>query len=219
MRRAPIGIAAVLLLAGCATQPPVPPGLTDEEAGRLVLVSLAADTALLQQQVPDASVSLQIGDELTDDWDVWLDLQVSCMEDAGFAPVSVTESGFMVGGDTDQVRAARIHCSYRFPLDPRVLGALSSEQAEWAWDYWDTRLIPCVQALGYRVPAVPQREEFVRNAVGRIGPLPWTPYLAMRVGSNEEKAAIDKACPPLPDDPYGLFAMHRLPTLTVLPGR
>ena len=71
-----------------------------------MLVSLAADTALLQQQVPDASVSLQIGDELTDDWDVWLDLQVSCLEDAGFAPVSVTETGFMVGGDTDQVREA-----------------------------------------------------------------------------------------------------------------
>lgn len=214
MRLAPLGIVAVVLLTGCAAQPPVPEGLTDEEAGRLVLVSLAADTALLQEQLPDAS--LQLGDGLTDDWDVWVDLQVMCLEAAGFAPVLI-DAGLLISGDTDLVRAARIHCAYRFPLDPRQLGALSSEQAEWAWDYWDTRLIPCVEALGYTVPGVPQRAEFVRNAVGRIGSLPWTPYLAMRVQSNEEKAAIDGACPPLPDDPYGLFAQHRLPTVTVPP--
>jgi hypothetical protein len=219
MRLAPVGIVAVLLLEGCATQSTVPSGISDEEAGRLLLVALASDTARLQEAIPGSSISLQIGDELSDNWEDWIGLQVQCLEAAGFDPVSVTDTGFMIGGDEDRVLEARLHCKYRFPLDPRLLGALSSEQAQWAWDYWDTRLIPCVEALGYTVPGVPQRDEFVRQAVGRIGPLPWTPYLAMRVQSNQEKAAVDAVCPPLPADPYQLYASHALPTLIVLPGR
>jgi hypothetical protein len=96
-----------------------------------------------------------------------------------------------------------------------MLGALSAEQAEYAWDYWDSRLIPCVEELGYKVPAVPARSEFVRNAVGRIGRLPWTPYLAMRVESEQEKASIDAACPPLPEDPFSLYENAVRPVLIV----
>lgn len=217
MRGLLVGGVAALLLAGCAAPPQVPAGLSDEEAGRLILVSMARDIAELQQQVEGATGPSSVGDEVAESWDDWMNLQTYCFESAGFSPVEVTEEGFVVGGDVDLVRQAWVHCAYRFPLDPRLLGALSTEQAEYAWDYWDQRLIPCVEELGYTVPGVPIKAEFVSNVVGRIGPLPWTPYLAMRVQSNEEKAAIDAACPPLPEDPYNLYENTMLPFVIVQP--
>jgi hypothetical protein len=215
MRAVLVGTVAVVLLAGCAAQPQVPPGLTDEEANRLILVALAQDMAQLQQQVPGAEGPSVVGEDVAANWDDWMNLQTYCLRAAGFDPVTISEDGVFVGGDTDSVRKARVHCAYRFPLDPRLRGALSSEQAEYAWDYWDARLIPCVEELGYTVPGVPARPEFVRNAVGRIGRLPWTPYLAMRVQSDEEKAVIDAACPPLPEDPYNLYENTALPLFIV----
>ncbi len=215
MRALLVGGAAMLLLAGCAAQPQVPEGISDEEAGRLILASLARDIAELQRQVPGATGPSTVGEEVAENWGDWMNLQSYCLKAAGFSPVMVTKDGFVIGGDTDLVREARVHCAYRFPLDPRLLGALSTEQAEYAWDYWDQRLIPCVEELGYTVPGVPIKSEFVSNAVGRVGRLPWTPYLAMRVQSNEEKAAIDAACPPLPEDPYNLFEHTALPVLIV----
>ena len=215
MRSVLVGGVAVLLLGGCAAEPQVPEGLTDEEAGRLILVAMARDISELQRQVPGADGPSIVGEEVVDNWGDWMNLQSDCLKAAGFSPVQVTKDGFIVGGDTDLVREARVHCAYRFPLDPRLLGALSSEQAEYAWDYWDQRLIPCVEELGYTVPGVPIRAEFIRNAVGRVGRLPWTPYVAMRVQSNEEKAAIDEACPPLPEDPYNLYENTALPVLIV----
>lgn len=217
MRALLVGTVAVVLLAGCAAQPQVPAGISDEEAGRLIYAAMVTDIRRLQQEYPEAVEPAVVAEQIATDWDQWLELQASCLDSEGFDPVEITPEGLVVGGEEALLAQARLHCAYRFPIDPRLLGALSAAQAEWAWDYWDTRLIPCVERLGYRVPGVPARAEFVRNAVGRIGQLPWTPYLAMRVGSAEEKADIDAACPPLPSDPYSLYETTVRPVLILQP--
>lgn len=209
--------AALLLLTGCAAQPQVPAGLTDEESARLVLASMAAEVASLQAQVPGAQPPSMVGEEYAENWDDWLALQQLCLESAGFDPVVVNRKGFFIGGDSDAVREARVHCAFRFPLDPRLRGALSTEQAGYAWDYWDSRLIPCVERLGYRVVGVPSRGQFIEMVVGRIGRLAWTPYQGMRIASQAEKDLIDEACPPLPVDPYNLYERTAIPLLILLP--
>src|SRR5690606_41773782 len=62
------------------------------------------------------------------DWDQWRELQASCLDSEGFDPVEITPEGLVVGGEEAPLAQARLHCAYRFPIDPRLLGALSAAQ-------------------------------------------------------------------------------------------
>lgn len=93
---------------------------------------------------------------------------------------------------------AYFRCTLQYPVeigDPTAEGLLSQDQLAWLYDYYDTRLIPCLRLTGYLVGAIPQREEFVDSIFGH-----WSPYYAMspQPDSPSEWAQIDVRCPPPP---------------------
>ena len=199
--------ASVLLLAGCATPSPVPPGATDEEAERVVAEELVNYwSALGPGQANGRLVAERIAFTTRDSW---ASAQVSCLIAAGLDAREVS-GGFAIDSNGELSNAegldAQLTCLGQYPVDPRTEGFLSDAQALYMYDYFTQRLVPCLELLGYAIPPAPARDSYVHLL--RVG-VPWTPYeLADRaplstLGSDWK--IINAKCPPLPADPFSDF--------------
>lgn len=204
-RSAALALAAsVLLLAGCATATPIPPGITDAEAEEVVAENLAEQwTSIYHGQAGEMPRVERVAFTTPD---TWSSAQVSCLVAAGIDAAEVS-GGFSVSGDgsvpEDQIRNSQFTCLAEYPVDPRSLGYLSAPQALYAYDYFTQRLAPCLHLLGYRTPLAPDRLAYAGQL--RAG-IVWTPY-ALGAGppleaTPEQWEIINAKCPPLPATPF-----------------
>ena len=199
--------ASLLLLAGCATPTPIPPGLTDAEADEVVAEQLAETwTAVNRGEARDMPAFERVSYTTPD---TWSSAQVSCLVAAGI-DASEVSGGYMVSSDgtvsNRQIADAQMVCLGQYPVDPRTQGYLSDSQLLYAYDYLTERVAPCLDLLGFPSSGPPDRPAFV-GAV-RAGQV-WTPYShggATRLDATAaEWTVINGKCPPLPADPFAMF--------------
>lgn len=195
-------VAGVLALAGCtaAPPPPLPQPLTDEEVAEILQVDADMRWSVLEVLVdgaprPDVEIVAYSTAE------TWPENVASCMRDAGVDSARVRPgTGLTYRGDGPGERIVFYGCSVAYPLDPRSAGYLSEAQRGYAWDYWATRTVPCLQANGYPVPGIPERDAFIARSLAGTS---WNPYLLI-AESDPPWSEIDAQCPPLVD-PYPTF--------------
>jgi hypothetical protein len=199
--------AAVLLLAGCATPTPIPPGATDAEADEVVAQALTNYWSVLGPgQERDFPKVDRIAFTTTESW---ASAQVTCLLAAGLTAREVS-GGYAIDDNGPLTAAEGIDaqrtCLAQYPVDPRTQGFLSNAQILYMYDYFTQRLAPCLELLGYDVGGAPNRDLYV-NAV-RSGIL-WSPYFDERarplLASPAQWSIINATCPPLPVDPFSAF--------------
>lgn len=194
----------LLLLAGCASAPALPPGPTDDEADAAVAEELAQYWRTIDQPgAPPAGVE-RVEFTTTVNWST---AQVVCLQAAGLAAREIS-GGYAIDDygplTPSEGVAAQWTCLRQFPVDPRSTGLLSDAQILYMYDYFAERLAPCLQLKGYKVAPVPVRDDYVHRV--RTGEF-WNPYYNVDgVPIATDFRVIDAACPALPDDPFG--AMH-----------
>jgi hypothetical protein len=206
-------VTALLLIGGCLTgcagpAAPLPPGISDTEALEMSLSRYTYDLNLLLQRYPGATVPESGVSTMVSSRAEWSQFQVMCLVEWGIRGVSTTLGGYAVQGDNDPEHEAiaRFACRYRFPIDPRVLGALSAEQAGYAWDYLVHRVVPCMRSIGFEPSPPPDRDDFIAYSERVWGAVLWSPYGRFEDKYfGPERIAVDQHCPPLPDDPFAVF--------------
>ncbi len=111
----------------------------------------------------------------------WGSNVADCMRESGVDSAQMRDgTGLTYRGDGPGERIVFYGCSVAYPLDPRAEGYLSEAQRGYAWDYWTSRTVPCLLALGYPVPGVPERDAFIARSYAGTS---WNPYLLIaRVG-------------------------------------
>ena len=196
----------VLLIAGCATPTPIPPGASDAEAREVATQYVADYWKFLphpqRRELPDIDI---VAFTTTSSW---ASTQVSCLTAAGL-PAREVNGGFAVDGNgalsPDESVDAQLTCMAQYPVDPRTRGYLSAEQLLYVYDYFVQRLAPCLRGLGYHVLPPPDRLAYVGTV--RTG-FSWSPYRLDR-GLLKATASrwelINAKCPPLPDYPFANF--------------
>ncbi len=169
--------ASLVLLSACASQPPVPMGLTDAQLE--VLAQPALDSQWLQIEPYVGATERPAVDRKhfikPDDWQQSI---ADCLDDKGFfggSAMSFTADGSILQTgpilDETAYHLAQYTCEAEFPIDPRYFGALSAAQLNYLYDYYRRWTIPCLNANDYPVPVLPTRQEFLRT-----GNPDWTPY-------------------------------------------
>lgn len=196
-------------LPGCADgTPAIPPGISDERAMELGLARYAYDLDLLMRRYPDATVPMPVELVMVATRDEWSQAQVRCLTERGIVGARTTSGGYAVLGENDpqEEAVARFVCRYQVTLDPRVLGALSPEQAGYAYDYLTDRIVPCMQSIGFEPSPAVDREAFIAYSARVWGAALWTPYGRLDDPfAGPEREFVDSRCPPLPDDPFAVF--------------
>lgn len=202
LRIAGLAVAA-LALAGCtaiAPPPPLPDPLSDEEVADILRVDADIRWSVLEALVDGAPRPEVTFQEFTTP-ETWADVVAQCMRDSGIESVSVREGvGLTYNASGPGERIVFYGCSIAYPIDPRAEGYLSEAQRGYAWDYWASRTVPCLQANGYPVPGIPERDAFIARSLAGTS---WNPYLLI-ADSDPPWAQIDATCPPLVD-PYPTF--------------
>ena len=200
-----LGVLAVSACAGPLPQPPpLPEPLTDDEVAEILETDADIRWSTLEALLdgaprPDAEfVAFTTPD-------TWPTAMAECMRNSGIDSAHVREGGGLTyRGDGPGERVVFFGCSIAYPVDPRAEGYLSEAQRGYAWDYWTSRTVPCLLGLGYPVPGVPERRDFIRRSYAGTS---WSPYLLIledETGEEPPWADIDAQCPPL-TDPYPVF--------------
>jgi hypothetical protein len=194
-------VASSLLLAGCGPPASVPPGPSDAEVESVVQQQL--DSLWNSYPMPDGAVKPDVQRVAFTTADTWSTMQVSCLNEQGLEAHEVS-GGYTVEGRGD-ARVAMWVCQAKYPRDPRGAGYLSDAQILYMYDYYTTRLAPCMAMLGYAVTEPPAREDYVERF--RDGAY-WSPYSAEGQAQPTDIAKwqrIDFECGRLPADPYEQF--------------
>jgi hypothetical protein len=215
--RAPPAVAAmvvVLGLAGCSASgppAPLPEPLTDAEVAEILRAEAEIQWEALETLVDGAPRPPAVFIAFTTP-DTWPSVMAQCMRESGVESAKVRKDGggLTFRSDGAGERVVFFGCGVAYPVDPRSAGYLSEAQRGYAWDYWTSRTVPCLQGLGFPVPAIPERDVFVARSFAGTS---WNPYSliieeALVPDSPVPKAPpwdlIDATCPPLAD-PYPTF--------------
>ena len=203
------GLLGACTMAGCAaSDPPIPAALSDEQALELAMSRYQYDLRLLLEDFPDAALPELGIVTMVASRTEWSQFQVMCLVNEGIRGATPTRDGYAIDGDNQPVdeAVARFTCRYRFPIDPRVLGALSSEQAGYAWDYLVERVVPCMRSIGFEPSPPADRDEFIAYSARVWGSVLWSPYGRFEDPFfGPERTIVDRHCPALPDDPFAVF--------------
>ena len=130
----------------------------------------------------------------------------ACINEAGFEEVREYGDGLAFGVDRSEVDAAYLAfytCTAQFPIDPVELGYLSQRQLGLLWDYYDTRLLPCLELIGAPSALEVTREEFVSQGLEGVTPNPYDTVVGVTI---REWRQIDLQCPP--PDPAVFGELH-----------
>ncbi|MEP6478243.1 MAG: hypothetical protein ABJB03_02535 [Rhodoglobus sp.] len=204
--RAVAVVAAALMLAGCAAAaPPLPPGPTDAEAQALAdqvqerawenfTNRYAGEVDLARPQVKVVEY-IHEGE--------YVEQMTKCLVAAGVnatfdrAGVSAEPGPGQLAGD---VAYAQYVCSLEYPVHPEEQGFLSRAQLEYMYDFYTTRLSPCLRLMGYPVSSAPPRSAFVEGYEENLY-FGWIPYYDVQpyVHNDREWEEIDTRCGALPD--------------------
>lgn len=195
-------LAAVGTLAGCAATPPPPAPLSQQQLDEITSADndarwqflFGARTDVARPQVTRLGYVAAGKAEA---------FYKRCLDAAGVNQDYVY--GFGSGaGDPQGLTAAYLAyyvCVAQHPVDPISVGFLSDAQLGFEYDYFVTRLAPCLRSLGYAVPTPPTREQFVGTSFTGRG---WDPYAQVHPQPGRHSwDFVDEACPPLPAGVYG----------------
>ena len=201
MTRASVAVAlaaSLALLAGCTPAPQLPAPITPAEAKERIAEQ---NRGWWESMFPDEPMPvvepvayLNIDDPGTAAND--------CLRDAGIdGLVFGTDGSWSIANGSastmEEVSRAQFICAMKYPYDfsdPAALGMLSDDELAWIWKYNQTRLVPCLQLLGFTV---------INRTGGYAEGSYWIPYYEMAPipRSNEEWERIDLRCPPSPVGP------------------
>jgi len=187
-------VAVVLVLSGCASVDRVPePGFS---AGEL--------NEFLQTRSDAHWAGLRLPDELRPEdrpvtivsFDLWWQSFRDCMDAEGFGRIGEDPNPYAAEGRLPSLefRLADYTCSQQVVPDPVEAGVLNRAQSEYAYDYLQQTLIPCLVNRGVTIDWAPSFTEF-RDEYSR-----WNPILYL---GPEEYARVMRdtelleACPPI----------------------
>ena len=197
MRR-PTGLVIALsaaLLTGCTPAPTMPQPMSADEI-QTVLDARNADwwrSISPTEPMPDIEPIRTIAE--SDSAAIITECAQAALPPGAAADLRDSETTSTTGTALDR---AYFRCTLQYPVeipDPARWGLYSPEQLTWLYDYYETRLIPCLRLAGYLVGTIPQREDFVDSIFGH-----WSPYYAMspQPDTASEWVRIDLRCPPPP---------------------
>ena len=181
-------VAAVLLLAGCASAPSLPPGPTEAEV-----------KAMVDEQNRQWWQSIEPGEPMPA-------IEVIEYLDPGGDDRALTECMDAIPqGDQNTWERGTFTCSMQYPFtisNPEDMGFYSSAQLGYLYDYYTQGLTACLNKEGYDVPSAPSLQAYTEQ-YGQPGS--WNPYedVAANVGGQDEWNRISKACPQIPQGLYG----------------
>ncbi len=195
--------AVIALLAGCAAPVAEPDGLTAAGVDQILAdLSVTRWNALMGEDstLERSEVQRIAFVQLANAPERW----VECLDEAGFPNASAVGTGVYLGpGDADRglsARAALYVCTTEYPIHPAYNGHLSTDQRTRLFDYWEGRLVPCLESLGYPIH-VP---DSLRDAASIESDGAWSPYARIDPGPAGW-ASIDSRCPPLDVAVYGTW--------------
>ncbi|MDO7881690.1 hypothetical protein [Antiquaquibacter soli] len=196
MRFLAVGLAAVVLLAGCTLYRPLPEPLGSDEIRELVQQQRREYWAELAPGEPYPEV--EVVDVLPAD-EAWPRV-MECVDALEIPGVSRSGGGLQVveGADQHALEVAIFRCYEAYPpdySDPTVWGFLSEDEREYLWQYFDGFLVPCLILHGYSVHGMPGRESFLASEY-----LAWEPYGTLTPAplTPQEWQWLDAQCPPPP---------------------
>ncbi len=183
-------VVGVLLLAGCVPTKPVPePGFTDAE--REAWYDSYEDLqwsmlGLTDQDRPEIQRREVAPDEFRDEFP-------ACMGEQGF---ELTPGGSYLATDArvEDLSLVIFVCTTTLAQAPETFGVPGPRQADFAYDYYQDVLIPCMTAAGYGIRSGPDRATFRTNPW-------WHPYLELEAFRNGPAAVPDalvQRCDPYP---------------------
>ena len=194
--RVAAAFASVALLAGCAPAPALPAGLTVAEVRE---IRAAENEQWWFAMFPTEPMPMiePIAEVAPADADA---VRTECAL-AALPPGALPDEGgatFIDGTGATVLDRAYFSCALLYPLelgDPTEAGYLSEAQQSWLFDYYETRLVPCLRLAGFAVGAQPEREWFVDTVYGS-----WSPYYAMTPTPSTSAGwqQLDLRCPPPP---------------------
>ncbi|MEO8095116.1 MAG: hypothetical protein ABI632_09295 [Pseudolysinimonas sp.] len=205
MKRALLAVVALLSLAGCASPAPPAP-LSQAQVDAITAADNDARWSFFFGERPDVARPhvTRLG---------YLDphsaesFYKKCLVDAGVNPDDIFGFGIYDVDPTGLTEAYLTYyvCVAEYPVNPIAIGYLSTPQLGFMYDYYSTRLAPCLLALGYSVEPAPRRAAFVDGSFNGSG---WDPYADVHPTPGKHSwDFIDERCPPLPVAVYG----HRHP--------
>lgn len=191
-------LAGAALLAGCAPAPSLPAGLTAAEVREIRAAEneqwwfAMFPTEPMPVIEPIAEVALADADA------VRTECALAALPPGAVPGVAPDGQTFLDGTGATLLDRAYFQCALLYPLelgDPTEAGYLSPAQLSWLFDYYETRLVPCLRLAGFAVGAQPERESFVDSVYGS-----WSPYYAMTPtpSTSAEWRQLDVRCPPPP---------------------
>ncbi len=153
----PAALAAlvVLLATGCTSTIAVPPQPTGAELDRLIALELDFQWQFvgLTPDAPRPTVE-RIRIVSLDEAEA---VHQQCLVDAGYAASRVNTT---FGADNFE-RLAIYTCSAQYPTPPSSFGLFSEAQLDFLYGYFMQVTVPCLEANGVTVPAIPTRDEFL----------------------------------------------------------
>jgi hypothetical protein len=195
---AAIAVAVVLMLSGCVVASPRPAGLTEQQQHEFALQAQARQW--MYAEIPHREQPV-VAPTFVAPADVDR-LVFECLVDAGLGDVYALEQGGLVSFGslkTPDEHVAYYICSVRYWASPRYWGYLSTEELDWAYDYYQDWLVPCLEARGYELPLAPRRAEVTATP----GYLAWNPYSQLGARITDEKIKeLEYECPYYPPGLY-----------------
>lgn len=131
-------------------------------------------------------------------------VQADCMHEQGFPDVRTTPDGGVTianvpEGQQEALAVARYVCGVQYQVDPKYTDPFTTDEVNQLYDYFTTKLAPCLEAEGYAVPDIPSRGTFL-DSYASTG---WNPYVSVETPSQDEWYRINLACPPWPEGFWG----------------
>ncbi len=159
MKLAPL-VVLLLLVSGCASQPPA----VDTGIDPLLAESLEASWTEFSARYPDVSRPdvevVRIMDAQARPAQL-----VDCLHEEGFPEAALDPDGGIAyeGSQLPAYDLAMYVCGARYPIDPKYLQPLTDEQLGALYDYYANELVPCIEAEGYSAPEAPTRQYFIEH--------------------------------------------------------
>lgn len=177
-------VACAALLAGCAAAPALPEGLNRAEVD-----------AIVDQANRDWWEQIAPGEPMP------VVEPIEYLVSGG--PTKGLDTCLTEANQTDQHdwEVAVFVCSMQYPYDMSDddFGYLSAAELEYLWSYFATRLVPCLELMGYDIGTLPTKERFFAEPY-----LSWVPYYSMAPlpQTAREWKRIDARCPVPPVGSY-----------------